>query len=81
MNGEVYRLRIVQKLESFKDKLKSVPANEMHKRFCDFETQIDRLITNRKSELVIINKTKVRNLPNNIFCPSCVPHRDNQRKQ
>ena len=39
-------------------KPKSVPENETHTILCDFEIQIDRLITARQPDIVIMNKKK-----------------------
>ena len=36
----------------------SVPKNETHKLFWDFEIQTDHLITTRRPDLIIINEKK-----------------------
>ena len=63
-------------------KLESVPENETHKILRDLEIQIDQLLSARRPDQVIINKTKKRKFTvKGFFCHYGGPQSEKKRKQ
>ena len=60
--------------------------NEMHKLRCDFEIQMDYLISARRPDIVIVKKKQKKkktnyNLPNSRFCRSGWPQDKTKEKR
>ena len=58
-------------------KPKSIQENEMHKILQDFKIQMDRLISARRTDLVLIKK---ENLPYSRFCHPSRPQNEGGKK-
>ena len=61
-------------------KLESILENKTRNILRDFEIQTDHLISARRPDLEMINKTEKENLQNSGFCLSGRPKNENQRK-
>ena len=79
------KLKFDHKKKWYMPNPESVEENEKHKILKGFETQTDHLISTRRPDLVIINKTekrkKKRNLSNNELCRPGGSQSENKRKQ